>query len=125
VGGHIAGNTDVPRFPDPSWLPDFQTSLERADLAPATVHGYLKDIRQFLRWRAAVPDDGFPALTELELIAWRQHMIAQRGLRPATVNRRLEALRRLCRWAQATGRLPADIVGSVRPVRTERGRQPA
>jgi site-specific recombinase XerD len=125
VGGHIAGNTDVPRFPDPSWLPDFQTSLERADLAPATVHGYLKDIRQFLRWRAAVPDDGFPALTELELIAWRQHMIAQRGLRPATVNRRLEALRRLCRWAQAAGRLPADIVGSVRPVRTERGRQPA
>jgi len=52
-------------------------------------------------------------------------LTAERGLRPATVNRRLEALRRLCRWAQAEGRLPADVAGAVRPVRTERNRQPA
>ena len=33
---------------DPAWLSGFRTSLELADLAPATVAGYLKDVRQFL-----------------------------------------------------------------------------
>jgi integrase/recombinase XerC len=107
---------------DPPWLADFRASLERADLAPATVLGYLKDVRLFLRWQARA--DKFPTLTELELIAYRQHLIAQRRLRPATVNRRLEALRRLCRWAKGEGRLPADVAGTVKPVRTERQRQP-
>jgi hypothetical protein len=52
---------------DPPWLAHFRASLERADLAPATVLGYLKDVRQFLRWQACADD--FPTLTELELIA--------------------------------------------------------
>lgn len=114
-----------PAASDPPWLTEFRTSLERADLAPATVHGYLKDIRQFLRWRVAVPTGGFPAVTEVDLIAYRQCLITQHRLRPATVNRRLEALRRLCRWAQAAGRLPGDVLSLVRPVRTERDRQPS
>lgn len=112
-----AANADHP------WLADFQASLERADLAPATVAGYLKDVRLFLRWHAGAGD--FPALREGELIAYRQHLITQRGLRPATVNRRLEALRRLCRRAQTEGRVRSDAAGAVKPVRTERNRQPA
>lgn len=106
----------------PPWLADFRASLERADLAPATVFGYLKDVRQFLHWQACAGD--FPTLTELELIAYRQYLIAERRLRPATVNRRLEALRRLCRWAEGEGRLRADVADTVKPVRTERNRQP-
>ena len=107
---------------DPAWLSGFRTSLELADLAPATVAGYLKDVRQFLSWHAH--EGEFPALSEFELIAYRHHLIGERRLRPATVNRRLEALRRLCRWAYAEGRLRADIGGTVKPVRTERNRQP-
>jgi hypothetical protein len=30
---------------DNPWLDRFQSELERADLAPATVEGYLKDVR--------------------------------------------------------------------------------
>jgi integrase/recombinase XerC len=123
AGDHIAGNT-APAT-DPPWLAEFRDSLQRGDLAPATVHGYLKDIRHFLQWRTADPEPGdFPALSELDLIAYRQDLITRCSLRPATVNRRLDALRRLCRWAQAAGRLPGDIAGAVRPVRTERNRQP-
>jgi len=107
---------------DHPWLAQFRTSLEHADLAPATVAGYLKDVGQFLRWQGL--GDDFPALHELELIAYRQYLIGQRNLRPATVNRRLEALRRLSRWAQAEGRLRTDIAGTVKPVRTDRKRQP-
>lgn len=107
---------------DHPWLADFQAGLERADLAPATVAGYLKDVRLFLRWHAGAGD--FPALCEGELIAYRQHLVAQCRLRPATVNRRLEALRRLGRWAQTDGRLRADAAGAVKPVRMERNRQP-
>lgn len=111
---------------EPPWLAEFRDALRRADLAPATVDGYLKDVRHFLRWRTAGPEPpGFPALGELDLIAYRQDLITRNGLRPATVNRRLEAVRRLCRWAQAAGRLAGDAAGAVRPVRTERNRQPA
>jgi site-specific recombinase XerD len=110
---------------EPPWLAEFRDTLRRADLAPATVQGYLKDIRHFLRWRTADPElPDFPALSELDLIAYRQDLITRNRLSPATVNRRLEAVRRLCRWAQAAGRLAVDIAGAVRPVRTERNRQP-
>lgn len=105
----------APPRPDPAWLTAFRAALVHADLAAATVHGYLKDVRLFLRWHAGDPAADFPKLRELDLIAYRRHLTAERGLRPATVNRRLEALRRLCRWAQAEGRLPADVAGAVRP----------
>jgi hypothetical protein len=35
---------------EPPWLAEFRESLRCADLAPATVQRYLKDIRHFLRW---------------------------------------------------------------------------
>ena len=55
---------------EPPWLAEFRDTLRRADLAPATVQGYLKDIRHFLRWRTAGPElPDFPALSELDLIA--------------------------------------------------------
>ena len=55
---------------DPAWLSGFRTSLELADLAPATVAGYLKDVRQFLSWHAheggvAAPANVKPPSTSL------------------------------------------------------------
>ncbi len=61
-------------------------------------------------------------LTEHDLIAYRQAMIAA-GKRPTTVNRRLDALRRLCRWAQGAGTLTIDITCDLRRVRLPRNRQ--
>ena len=78
----------TPTIPDPAWLATFRAALERADLAVATVHGYLKDVRLFLRWHAGAAGAEFPIIKDLDLIAYRRHLTAERGLRPATVNRR-------------------------------------
>jgi integrase/recombinase XerC len=104
----------------------FLLSLERDDLAPATVRGYRYDLLHFFAWRRTVQEGAFVIqdLAEHDLIAYRQHMVAA-GRRPAAINRRLEALRRLCRWARGTGALTADVAQGVRPVRTVRDRQPA
>ena len=111
---------------EPEWMAAFLLSLEREDLAPATVRGYRYDLLHFLAWRRTVQDEAFVIqdLAEHDLIAYRQHMVAA-GRRPAAINRRLEALRRLCRWARGTGALTADVAQGVRPVRTVRDRQPA
>ena len=110
---------------EPEWMAAFLISLERDDLAPATVRGYRYDLRHFLAWRLTVEDGAFVIgnLAEHDLIAYRQHMVAA-GRRPAAVNRRLEALRRLCRWARGTGVLTSDVAQGVRPVRSRRDRQP-
>jgi site-specific recombinase XerD len=110
---------------DPAWLAQFRASLEREDLSPATLRGYLYDLRHFLHWYQGLQDGPFgpDRLAEYDLIAYRQQMIAA-GRRPATINRRLEALRRLGRWAHTSGMLAVDVVHDVRPVRTGRDRQP-
>ena len=111
---------------DPQWLVQFRASLAREDLSPATLRGYVYDLRHFLHWYQGLQDAPFgpDRLAEYDLIAYRQHMVAA-GRRPATINRRLEALRRLGRWAHTTGMLTVDVVHDVRPVRTVRNRQPA
>ena len=110
---------------DPAWLAQFRASLGREDLSPATLRGYLYDLRHFLHWYQGLQDGPFgpDRLAEYDLIAYRQHMIAA-GRRPATINRRLEALRRLGRWAHTSGMLAVDVVHDVRPVRTVRDRRP-
>ena len=69
---------------EPEWMAAFLLSLERDDLAPATVRGYRYDLRHFLAWRRAVQDGAFVIqdLAEHDLIAYRQHMVAA-GRRPA------------------------------------------
>ena len=109
---------------DPEWLARFLDSLRREDLAAATVQGYRYDLRHFLAWHQ-MEGDALAALrlTELDLIAYRQAMIAA-GKRPTTVNRRLDALRRLCRWAQAAGTMATDITRDLRRIRLPHNRQP-
>jgi site-specific recombinase XerD len=103
----------------------FIASLQREDLAAATVRGYRYDLRHFLAWHEAAQGAALVVarLTQFDLIAYRQAMIAA-GNRPTTVNRRLDALRHLCRWAQRTGAMAADIAGDLRRIRLPRNRQP-
>ena len=44
---------------EPEWMAAFLLSLERDDLAPATVRGYRYDLRHFLAWRRTVQDGAF------------------------------------------------------------------
>ena len=62
----------------------FLASLAHDDLAPTTLRGYRYDLRHFLAWHRTVQDSPFTieGLTEYELIAYRQHMVAA-GRRPA------------------------------------------
>ena len=63
---------------EPGWMAPFLASLTRDDLAPATLRGYRYDLRHFLAWHRTVQDRPFTleGLTEYELIAYRQHMVA-------------------------------------------------
>jgi site-specific recombinase XerD len=110
----------------PPWLQPFLDRLAADDLSAATRRGYRYDLLQFATWYAAqhgtVPD--LPRLTEHDLIAWRQHMLAHRGFKATTINRRLEAVRRLLRWAEASGAVAANVARDVRTVRLARDRQP-
>ncbi len=118
--------TGDPKNPgEPELIAAFQLSLERDDLAAATVRGYRYDLGHFFTWRRSVQDEPFAIgnLGEHDLIAYRQQMIAT-GRRPAAINRRLEALRRFCRWARGTGVLTTDVAEGIRPVRAVRDRQP-
>jgi len=103
----------------------FIASLQREDFAVATVRGYRYDLRHFQAWHDAIQGNAVVVerLTEFDLIAYRQAMIAA-GNRPTTVNRRLDALRHLCRWAQRTGAMAADIARNLRRIRLPRNRQP-
>jgi site-specific recombinase XerD len=113
------------RSDDPGWMSRFIECLRREDVSAATVRGYHYDLRHFLVWHEAVQGGAtvIERLTEFDLIAYRQAMIAA-GNRPTTVNRRLDALRRLCRWAQVTGVMAADIARDLRRIRLPRNRQP-
>jgi site-specific recombinase XerD len=110
----------------PPWLQSFLDRLAAEDLSAATRRGYRYDLLQFAAWYAALygtPPD-LPRLTEHDVIAWRQHMIARRQLKATTINRRLEAVRRLLRWAEATGAVAANVAAGVRTIRLTGDRQP-
>lgn len=110
----------------PVWLQIFLDHLAAEDLAATTRRGYRYDLLQFITWYAAlhgVPPD-LARLTEHDLIAWRQHMLAQTGFKAASVNRRLEAVRRLLRWAEATGTVAHNVALRVKSVRIARDCRP-
>ena len=110
----------------PLWLQSFLNRLAAEDLSAATRRGYHYDLLQFAAWYAALygsPPE-LARLTEHDIIAWRQHMIARRQLRATTINRRLEAVRRLLRWAEVTGAVAANVAAGVRTIRLTGDRQP-
>ena len=110
----------------PPWLQSFLDRLAAEDLSAATRRGYRYDLLQFAAWYTALygsPPE-LARLTEHDVIAWRQHMIARRQLKATTINRRLEAVRRLLRWAEATGVVAANVAAGVRTIRLTGDRQP-
>jgi site-specific recombinase XerD len=76
------------------WLKDFTAAMKREDLSPVTVRGYLSDLEMFMVWLKQLRGTKLRLnqITTIDLINYRQHLIAVKGLKPATVNRRLEAL---------------------------------
>ena len=90
-----------PPSTDDAFLEAFQHHLLQRDLAPATVHAYLHDLRRFRTWHAGVHDGHPPLLTAVhtvDLAAFRTHLIHEQAQTSATVNRRIQGLRRFFRW---------------------------
>jgi site-specific recombinase XerD len=103
----------------PTWLQTFLDRLAADDLSAATRRGYRYDLLHFIAWYTTLYDTApeLTRLTEHDLIAWRQHMMTQGGLKGASINRRLEAVRRLLRWAEASGTVARNVALHVKSVR--------
>ena len=95
-------------------------------MSPRTVSGYHQDLETFIRWFKALrtPEPDLSTVTSIDLIAYRQHLIAFERRKPATVNRCIQSLRRFCRWAHETERLASDPGREIRSVRIAARRQP-
>ena len=106
--------------------PNAECRRRSVDLSPRTVTGYLQDLEAFVRWFAAhrITEPDLSTISSMDLIAYRQHLIAFARRKPATVNRCIQALRRFCRWAHETGRIASDPGREIRSVRIAVRRQP-
>ncbi|MBI2570533.1 MAG: tyrosine-type recombinase/integrase [Candidatus Schekmanbacteria bacterium] len=80
----------------------FAASLAAEDLAPATVRGYLRDLRAFLHWLEHTGEAKSPtpaAISRTDLTTYRHYLVAEKRHKPATVNRSIDSLRRFFAWA--------------------------
>jgi len=59
-------------------LEEFQTSLQREDVSPATVSSYVSDIRLFIKWLEESSGMEFKPelLNDFEIMQYRSHLIA-------------------------------------------------
>ncbi len=98
-------------------LMTFARYLQSRDLSPATVRGYLADLRDFARWfeqtngEQPTPE----AVTPTDVREYRAWL--QRRLKASTVNRRLHALRAWLDWAVEEGVIQANPAADVHLVR--------
>ena len=108
-------------------LDEFVQSLRKEDLAASTVKGYRYDLTMFLRWfrETQGPRSSLAELTEIDLTAYKQHLVRGKRQRPASVNRRLQAVRRFCRWAHRRGVLRTNVSEKLKMVRSVPRRRPA
>jgi len=94
----------------------FETWLREQDRSPATVRGYLADLRAFAGWYEMTNGRALRVeeITPADVREYRGWLQAVRKAGPATVRRHLMALRAFCRWAQDAGRIGADPTARVK-----------
>lgn len=101
---------------DPAVIVAFTASLAQHD--PATLRAYRTVLRDFITWRATMPD-GTPFqvahLTATAVRAYLEHLTAA-GKAPRTRSKALTALQRFGRWTVEAELLPRNpVVGVTRP----------
>lgn len=95
-------------------LAEFCRGLEKRDLSPATARGYRHDLGRFRRWmEQSRGEAGRPialgAITAVDLINYRQHLVRVERLEATTINRKVQAIKKLFRWAREGGRIKSDV----------------
>ena len=105
----------------------FRRHLTDRDLAPATVQAYLNDIARFQAWMAWVHEGNTPLLVHarnVDLTAFRTHLIHEQAHTPATVNRRLQGLRLFFQWLYDGNRISENPAANLRFMRKSGNPQP-
>lgn len=107
-------------------LNNFFKYLSKEDLSPFTVRGYRYDLNLFDQWinEHLGRKTHISKLSNMDLIAYRQHMINVLRLSAATVNRRLEAVRKFFKWATRHKLIKNPLILEVKTVKTIRNRKP-
>jgi integrase/recombinase XerC len=95
-------------------LAQFEAHLKARDRSPATVRGYLADLRQFDKWIGK--NRGLKDTRTADIQGYRQHML-EAGKSANTINRRLASLAAFGHWGANTARIfdenPALYVSGV------------
>lgn len=96
----------------------FKTYLVNNDRSPATVQGYLSDLKHFTNWFEGTTGETLSpqAVTPSDIREYRQYMLTVQRYKASTVNRRLSSLSVFMDWAKKDGHIevnPADAIRSV------------
>lgn len=88
----------------------FLEDLNGSERSARTKSAYISDLNDFLGWLSDRIPEGSkaPALKDLDLGAYQDHLVTERELSPSTINRRIASLRQLFSWFHDKGHLPKD-----------------
>jgi integrase/recombinase XerC len=105
-----------------SLINQFLEKMKKNDLSVKTINAYKHDLSLFVKWIDTInPLKNLQALTEIDIIEYRQHLINS-DLKAATINRRIGSIQRLCRWAVEYKLLKEDVSKVVKQINiTTRG----
>lgn len=93
-------------------LEEFREELEREDLSPATVRGYLGDVKLFRAWYVESYDEECrPERIVTREVQEYRTWLQSKGSAPASINRRLASLQK---WLGAAGSTVAAGIKGVR-----------
>lgn len=99
-------------------LKKFARFLREQDLSPATLRGYLHDVKRFRQWvEAGHRGVALERITTVDLVNYRQHLLRTERLKAATINRKLQALKKLFGWGRQRNYVKANPASEVRFVR--------
>lgn len=108
------------RAPENHWLKQFRETLARENLSAVTVRGYLYDLNYFRKWFTEIHgrEAELDKLSAVDLTAYRQHLVGDKGLKASSVNRRIQAVKKLFAWAHKGGLIgenPAKHLRFMKP----------
>jgi integrase/recombinase XerC len=102
-------------------LHDFETYLKEQDASPASIAGYLSDLKKFARWYEATtgkpPQPG--RVISLDIIEFRGYLQNAKQ-KAATINRALASLSIFFSWAIGIGDVSNNPVSGVKYLKQEK-----
>ena len=99
-----------------SWLDEFIERLQKQDVSPLTIRGYIYDVKNFYSWLTEYHSEK-PEISKIELVdisAYRHYLIDVKNLKASSVNRKIQAVKNLFSWAKEEGLIKTNIADNVR-----------